>query len=82
VLVCNARYVPIAGHRTERPSTKFMQENRDMDVWLAPVPEARVLVPLRISVRTMIGTSVIEASRIVVDSSERAPRPQRRAQVE
>jgi translation initiation factor 2 gamma subunit (eIF-2gamma) len=46
------------------------------------VPEARVLVPLRISVRTMIGTSVIEASRIVVDSSERAPRPQRRAQVE
>jgi hypothetical protein len=82
VLVCNARYVPIAGHRTERPSTKFMQENRDMDVWLAPVPEARVLMPLRISVRTMIGTSVIEASRIVVDSSERAPRPQRRAQVE
>ena len=37
VLVCNARYVPIAGHRSLRPSTKFMQENKDMQVWLAPV---------------------------------------------
>lgn len=61
VLVCNARYVPIAGHRTERPSVKFMSENRDMSVWLAPVAGTRVLVPLRISVRTQIGTSVIEA---------------------
>jgi len=61
VLVCNARYVPIAGHRPARPAVKFMTENRDMSVWLAPVEGARVLVPLRISVRTMIGTTVIEA---------------------
>ncbi|HEY0354042.1 MAG TPA: DUF3108 domain-containing protein, partial [Enterovirga sp.] len=58
---CNARYIPIAGHRAERPAVKFMTENRDMSVWLAPVEGARVLVPLRISVRTMIGTTVIEA---------------------
>ena len=32
VLVCNARYVPIAGHRALRPTTKFMQDNRDMSV--------------------------------------------------
>jgi hypothetical protein len=61
VLVCNARYIPIAGHRAARPAVKFMTENRDMSVWLAPVEGARVLVPLRISVRTMIGTTVIEA---------------------
>ena len=63
VLVCKARYVPIAGHRALRPATKFMEENRDMDVWLAPVEGSRLLVPLRIAVRTMIGMSVIEASR-------------------
>ena len=63
VLVCNARYVPIAGHRALRPTTKFMQDNRDMSVWLAPVEGARLLVPLRIAVRTMVGMSVIEASR-------------------
>jgi hypothetical protein len=62
VLVCNARYVPIAGHRALRPSTKFMEENRDLQVWLAPVQGTRILVPLRIAIRTMIGMSVIEAS--------------------
>lgn len=63
VLVCNARYKPISGHRSLRPSTKFMEENRDMSVWLAPVENTRILVPLRISVRTMVGTSVIEAAQ-------------------
>ena len=63
VLVCNARYVPIAGHRALRPSTKFMQDNQDMQVWLAPVEGTRLLVPLRIAVRTMVGMSVIEAIR-------------------
>jgi hypothetical protein len=63
VLVCNIRYVPIAGHRAERPAIKFMEENRDMQVWLAPVEGSRLLVPLRIAVRTMIGMSVVEASR-------------------
>lgn len=62
VLVCNARYVPISGHRTMRPATKFMENNKDMSVWLAPVEDQKLLVPLRVSVRTMIGVSVVEAS--------------------
>ncbi len=68
VLVCNARYVPVAGHRALRPATKFMEENRDMSVWLGAVAPARVLVPLRIAVRTMIGMSVVEASQWAVQS--------------
>ncbi|SFL83625.1 DUF3108 domain-containing protein [Methylorubrum salsuginis] len=63
VLVCNARYVAIAGHRPDRPGVKFMEENRDMSVWLAPVEAARVLVPMRIAVRTTLGTNIIEATR-------------------
>jgi hypothetical protein len=73
VLVCNVRYVPIAGHRLHRPGTKFMAENRDISVWLAPVEGARVLVPFRISVRTMIGTSVVEATRWSVDGPQVVP---------
>ncbi|MBX9930482.1 MAG: DUF3108 domain-containing protein [Methylobacterium sp.] len=63
VLVCNARYQPIAGHRPDRPGVKFMEDNRDMSVWLAPVEGTRVLLPVRISVRTTIGTNIIEATR-------------------
>ena len=63
VLVCNARYQAIAGHRPDRPGVKFMEDNRDMSVWLAPVEGTRVLLPLRISVRTTVGTNIIEATR-------------------
>ena len=63
VLVCNARYQAIAGHRPDRPGVRFMEENRDMSVWLAPVEGTRLLLPIRISVRTTVGTNIIEATR-------------------
>lgn len=63
VLVCNARYQAIGGHRPDRPGVKFMEDNREMSVWLAPVEGTRLLVPLRISVLTEIGTNIIEATR-------------------
>jgi hypothetical protein len=69
VIVCNARYVPLAGHRPDKPGTKFMEDNRDMAVWLAPVEGARLLLPMRIEVRTPSGMSLIEASRWTADGS-------------
>ena len=70
VAVCAVRYVPIAGHRPNRPGTKFMAENKNIELWLAPVESARVLLPYRVSVRTMIGTTVIEASEFSVEASK------------
>jgi hypothetical protein len=70
VAVCAVRYIPIAGHRPDRPGTKFMVENKNMEIWLAPVESARVLLPYRVSVRTMIGTTVIEASQFSVEASK------------
>jgi len=61
VAVCAARYVPISGHSRNRPATKFMADNKDLEVWLAPIASDHVLIPFRVSVRTMIGTTIIEA---------------------
>ncbi len=74
VAVCNARYIPVAGHRPDRASTKFMENNRQMEVWLAPVGESRITVPFRISVATMIGTTVIEATDFEASAGKRASR--------
>src|SRR5919107_2353948 len=79
VLVCNARYVPISGHRSERPATKFMQENKDISVWLAPVEGPRLLFPLKVSVRTMIGVGEMQASLWSLEGDGKASRPMRRA---
>lgn len=70
VAVCAVRYVPIAGHRPNRPATKFMAENKNIELWLAPVESERVLLPYRVSVRTMIGTTVIEASQFSVEADK------------
>jgi hypothetical protein len=68
VAICSVRYIPIAGHRRDRPATKFMADNRDMEVWLAPVSGTGLLFPYRVSVRTMIGTLVGEATDFHVDA--------------
>jgi hypothetical protein len=64
VTVCAARYVPIAGHKPSNQATQFMADNKNMDVWLAPVPNLRLVVPYRVSLMTQAGTAVIEASEL------------------
>ena len=66
VAVCSVRYVPIAGHRKDRPATKFMAENRDVQIWLAPVAGLPLLAPYRVSIKTMVGVLDIEATEFQV----------------
>ncbi len=66
VAVCNVRYAPIAGHRKDRPATKYMAENRDLQIWLAPVAGANALAPFRVSIKTMVGVLDIEATEFAV----------------
>ena len=73
VTVCSARFTPVAGHRPDRPATKFMEENRDLEAWLMPVESAHVVLPYRISVRTMVGTTVIEAQDLQSEKSGGKP---------
>ena len=72
VAVCAARYVAVAGHRPDRPATKFMENNKEMEVWLAPVGESRAAIPFRISVGTMVGTTVIEATEFGTTPAEKS----------
>ena len=61
VAVCSARYHPISGHLVGSRSTAFMAQNQGIEVWLAPVERAHVVVPLRVTMPTMTGTLDIVA---------------------
>jgi hypothetical protein len=65
VVVCSVYFVPIAGFVPHRSSVKYLAAQRDMEVWLAPVANTRVLVPYRISVPTPIGMGVLQATQFV-----------------
>jgi hypothetical protein len=70
VSVCTARYTPIAGHKRDSKSTQYMASNREMDVWLAPVEHAHVVVPFRVSIKTQAGIALVEAMEFNVAPTE------------
>lgn len=74
VAVCKARYKAIAGHRNNRKQTQYMENNRQIEVWLMPVESARVVTPYKIQVATQVGQLVIEATRMSVASAGGGPR--------
>lgn len=69
VAICAARYTPIAGYRRDRPNTKYWTENKDIELWLAPIGASNVLAPFRFSIRTQVGTAVMEATEFRVDEN-------------
>ncbi|NDA46655.1 MAG: DUF3108 domain-containing protein [Alphaproteobacteria bacterium] len=66
VVVCTARYTPIAGHRPDSASTRYMSENHDIHVWLAPLPETHVVLPIHIDIGTAAGELSIDASEFTL----------------
>ncbi len=45
-----------------------MADNRDLFVWLAPIAGTRALIPIKVSISTMVGTMVVEATRFRVET--------------
>ena len=64
-MVCQVLYRPIAGHRPERAAIKYLMEQREMEMWLAPIAGTRVLVPFRFSVPTPFGLGLLQATYFV-----------------
>lgn len=60
-VVCGARWVPVAGHRAGNRSTQFMQDNKDLEAWFVPAPDEGLMLPFKISVKTMKGMLVVQA---------------------
>ncbi|MEM9630073.1 MAG: DUF3108 domain-containing protein [Pseudomonadota bacterium] len=63
VLVCRARYEPIAGHRPKRKTIQELAQNKSIEVWLAPIGDAPYLVPLRASIKAPFGSLVLQAEK-------------------
>jgi hypothetical protein len=65
VVVCAVYFTPISGYVPDRPAIKFLVELRDAEVWLAPIPGTRMLVPFRFSMPTPLGMGVLQATEFV-----------------
>ncbi len=63
VLVCGARYEPVAGHRPKRKAIQQLAANKSLEIWLAPLGDRPYLVPLRASIRAPFGPLVVTAEK-------------------
>jgi hypothetical protein len=70
VIVCSARYIPVAGHRAGRDSVQYLAENKRLEVWLAPVKKTLLMVPYRVVIGTKVGDLVINAQSFVANSTD------------
>ncbi len=61
--VCRVRYVPVAGHKTNR-ETQAAIKAEGIEVALRPIPQANLLVPYRITIPTPLGAAVLTAQRV------------------
>jgi len=73
VLVCSVYFMPIAGHVPDRSAIKYLVEQRDMELWLAPIAGTRLMVPYRASIPTPVGLGILQATQFA--SVPRPPRP-------
>ncbi len=71
VVICSARWKPVAGHRPDKASVKYMANNREIEIWLAPVADLPLLTPYRIQIGTRSGTLVVSARKIKVQHGTR-----------
>ena len=72
-IVCSARYVPVAGHRTSDGDVTYMANNTRLEVSLSAVPGTRYLVPTHVLIGTKLGDLVVDAHTFeTVDEQQQA----------
>ena len=74
VIVCTARYVPVAGHRAADDTVAFMAGNKRLEIWLAPIKGTNFLVPNHILIGTKIGDLIINARMFEVTAGQQQAR--------
>jgi hypothetical protein len=67
VVVCAVTFRPIAGHHRDSALLKYLT-GREIELAFAPIAGTRVLAPFRLSIVSMLGSIVIEATEFTATS--------------
>jgi len=76
VVVCAVALRPIAGHRRDSALFKYLTDGRDIELTFAPIAGTRLLAPFGLSIASLLGNLVIEATDFTVTTVQaEAPAP-------
>jgi hypothetical protein len=72
-VVCSVSFEPVGGFVPTRYAIRYLRDERDIEVWLAPIAGTRLLAPFRFQLPTPLGLGIVEATQFVtVGHSARA----------
>ncbi|MGE0233514.1 MAG: hypothetical protein AB7S46_17195, partial [Flavobacteriaceae bacterium] len=71
VVVCQARYRPIAGHSAGKKEVEYFANETGIELWLAPAGDTGMMVPYRITVPTPIGQGVVQLGALIAKGNTR-----------
>lgn len=74
-VVCVATFLPIAGHRPSSPIVRFLANDRDIEIVLAPLAGLSLLAPYRVTVAALLGNLTIQAGRFEMTAPNSAQVP-------
>ncbi len=57
VIICRVKYQPISGYKPHKKDIKFMVRNRNIEMWLMPLPNSRNYAPYRFILPLPVGTA-------------------------
>jgi hypothetical protein len=73
--VCQARFIPVGGHRPDHAGIKYMSSNEEIEVWLVRVPETELYLPYRITMPTAYGNGSAILTEAKFDLRRRTASP-------
>lgn len=68
--VCRAKYRPLAGHKRKNKAVSYMANSKGLEIWLVPLPKAKMYVPYKIVIPIMIGTATAELASFRISGSK------------
>ena len=67
VIVCSMRYRAVAGHKNDKEDIAALEAERDMRVWMAPVGDSGVMIPVKLHIRTKKVPLTLTADRFAIN---------------
>jgi hypothetical protein len=67
VSVCSVRYIPIAGLKAAATMTTFMQNNTQMEMRLAPIPDTQQLVVVSATIPLPVGIASFQLEELQIE---------------
>jgi hypothetical protein len=71
-VICQVRFIPIAGYQPENPGIQLMSQSDEIEVWLVPMRGTAMYVPYRIVLPTPVGYGSALATSFQVRGPQRA----------